>query len=150
MKLYEVESEFEIAYRIASEAHKNQKDLSGDPYMNHINAVIANVHGEKEKCVAALHDVVEDYRDVWSLDRLRDEGISEEVVAAVDAITKRPGEKYKAYLHRVKANALATAVKKEDIKNNMDLSRLQGKKEIKQVDLDRVNKYKNALKFLES
>ena len=74
-------------------------------------------HGMNAQMVAVLHDVVEDTS--VTLDDLREQGIPGIVVAAVDAITKRPEEKYESYLSRVRVNDLALAVKFEDIKHNM-------------------------------
>ena len=44
-----------------------------------------------ERIVAVLHDVCEDCPG-WTIDRLRDEGFSDKIIAALDAVTKREGE----------------------------------------------------------
>lgn len=144
MKIRDIKTEFEIAYEIAKEAHIGQTDIAGLPYINHVNAVIANVNGEKEKSVAALHDVLEDVPE-WTPERLLENGISLEVVNAVIAMSKRPSEKYKIYLKRVKANKLATAVKLSDLAHNSDITRINNPQ---QRDFDRQNKYENAIEFL--
>ena len=49
---------------------------------------------EAEKIVAVLHDVVEDSQPPqrWGFDELRGEGFSEEVLAALEGVTRREGE----------------------------------------------------------
>ena len=51
--------------------------------------------GLEEQIAAVLHDVVED-NDDWTFDRLRGEGFSDNVVAAIESVTKREGEDYMA------------------------------------------------------
>ena len=75
------------------------------------------------RCTAYLHDVVEDCPG-WTLARLAAEGMPAEVIAAVDALTKREGEDAETYLARVLANPLAVRVKIADLRDNMDLSRI--------------------------
>jgi len=48
------------AIHIASEAHKNQKDKVGKPYITHVMRVMERCKSDDEKIVAVLHDVVED------------------------------------------------------------------------------------------
>ena len=77
---------------------------------------------EYSTTVALLHDVVEDTD--YTLDKLIEDGFPDEIVEAVDAITRRSGEDYFVYIDRVKANALATTVKIADLEHNTDDSRL--------------------------
>jgi len=138
-------TQFDIAYQIASKAHSRQKDISGIPYMQHVNGVIRSVShlGDEVKAVAALHDVVED-TDI-SISSLQQYGLSERVLQAVDAITKRRGEVYTAYLRRVKANPIALAIKIADVKHN--ISRLKNLKPERAEILKK--KYQVALSILE-
>lgn len=52
------------AYSVASEAHKNQKRHSGEPYITHplaVATILAEMHMDAETIMAALlHDVIED------------------------------------------------------------------------------------------
>lgn len=136
-----------VAERIARAAHRGQTDKAGGPYIAHPAHVAAQVvaegAGQAAQCVAWLHDVVED--TATTLDDLRAAGLSDEVVAAVDAMTRRPDEDYFAYIGRVRANPLATVVKLADLAHNMDLSRLPG---IKPRDLERQEKYRRAVELL--
>ena len=130
------------AIKLCYEAHKNQVDKGGSPYYMHPIYVALNMESEEQKIVALLHDVIEDTE--ITIDDLRKKGFSEKIIKAVDAITKK-GESYEEYLKKVKDNELAKAVKIEDIKNNMDVSRL---KEITEKDIARIEKYKKALAYL--
>lgn len=86
--------------------------------------------------VGALHDVVEDSE--WTCEDLRKEGFSEEIVEAIDAISKREGEIYTDFIKRISKNELATIVKLADLSHN--LSRI-GKPSLKP-------RYHKAVKFL--
>lgn len=112
-----------IAKQVAVKAHQGQLDKGGQPYITHPEFVANQVTGDETKAVAWLHDVVED--TPVTFDDLRAAGLSETVVAGVDAITKRGNEDYEAYLERVAANPLAKAVKLADLNHNMDTSRLK-------------------------
>ena len=78
----------ERALEIAAEAHRGQLDRTGEPYLLHPIRVMLRVRDESERLVALLHDVVED-NEAWTLDRLRAEGFPDEVVEAVDRLTRR-------------------------------------------------------------
>ncbi len=71
---------------------------------------------------AVLHDVVED--TTLSLDDLQRRGCSDHVVEAIDALTRREGEVAEDYYGRVAANPIALAVKRADLADNSDPSRL--------------------------
>src|SRR5690606_1583136 len=72
--------------------------------------------------VAWLHDVVED--SAITLDDLRRWGVSRDVAAAVDAITRRSAEDPDVYYARVAASPRALQVKIADIADNCDPARL--------------------------
>src|SRR3990172_2948198 len=78
---------------------------------------------EEEKLVGLLHDVVED--SATTLDDLRKAGFPEDILAAVDCLTKREGEDYSYYLKRIKGNTLGRTVKLYDVADNSDPVRLR-------------------------
>ncbi len=138
------------AIRIAAVVHENQLDRGGQAYMLHPIRVMMRVEGEDAKIAAALHDVVED--SDWTLDMLRSEGFSEEIVAAVDALSRRVDdkgkkEKYEAFVLRACANPIARKVKEADLLDNMDMTRLP---EVGPDELKRLAKYHRALVTLRS
>ena len=77
------------ALAFAVEAHKGQKDKGKKPYIYHPIYVAEHVEGDIAKSVAYLHDVVEDTK--YTLEDLRNAGFSDEIVDAVDVLTKRDG-----------------------------------------------------------
>ncbi|VAW94449.1 Guanosine-3',5'-bis(Diphosphate) 3'-pyrophosphohydrolase [hydrothermal vent metagenome] len=131
------------AVSIAKFAHQGQVDKAGVDYINHPIRVMNAVDDVKEKIVAVLHDVVED-SDI-TLEDLRKQGFEDDVVIAVGCLTKVPGETYEQFIGRVKSNSLARNVKLQDLKDNMDLSRLD---KVSEKDLNRVEKYKHAVTIL--
>ena len=83
-------STLEKAIQIAVIAHTGQKDKSGEPYILHPLKVMMHVKTEEARIVAVLHDVVEDSE--ITLQDLKNNGFTQNIVDAVDALTKRKGE----------------------------------------------------------
>ena len=82
-------TQLEKAYRVASEAHKDQTRVSGEPYMVHplhVTLILADMQMDMV-CLETglLHDTVEDTR--LSLDQIRKD-FGEEVARCVDGVTK--------------------------------------------------------------
>ncbi len=139
----QTENLLDKAVSIAKLAHQGQVDKAGVDYINHPLRVMNAVDDEKEKIVAVLHDVVEDSE--ITLKDLRQQGFDDDVIIAVGCLTKLPGESYLQFIGRVKSNRLAKKVKLQDLKDNMDLSRL---KTVSETDLARVEKYRQAMTVL--
>lgn len=131
------------AYMVAANAHTGQVDKAGADYINHPLAVAAMVNSETERVVALLHDVVEDSN--VTLRDLKENGFSDEVIEAVDCLTKRKNEPLKNYLLRVKNNALAVTVKIADLNHNSDISRIPSPTE---KDVARTARYKREIDYL--
>jgi GTP diphosphokinase / guanosine-3',5'-bis(diphosphate) 3'-diphosphatase len=112
----------EKALEIAAQAHAGQRDKAGEAYILHPLRVMLRMTTAAERITALLHDVVED--SDWTLDDLAAAGFDPEIVTAVDALTKRPGETRLTAAQRAAQNPLARAVKLADNAENMDLSRL--------------------------
>ena len=131
------------AIELAKQHHEGQTDKAGKPYIEHPLRVMNQVESEEEKTVAVLHDIVEDTN--ISLNDLRNEGFSEEVVSAVECLTKQDGENYDSYIERISFNPLAVKIKLADLEDNSDLTRLP---EVTDKDLERIEKYDKALEKL--
>ena len=135
----------EDAIALAVTAHRGQEDKSGLPYILHPLRVMFRCGDETERLVAVLHDVVED--TPITLHDLREQGYSEEVVVAVDAITQRKGESKDDYLQRVVQHPIARRVKLADLEDNMDVRRLP---EVTERDQARLNRYIKAWRNLKA
>jgi (p)ppGpp synthase/HD superfamily hydrolase len=99
----------------------------------------------EERIAAVLHDVVEDNKH-WTLDRLRLEGFSDSVIAAIDSLTHRDGESYEDFVKRAAANPIGRVVKRADLLDNLDPSRIANPTA---KDAERAAKYRNALALLD-
>lgn len=121
------------AIQIAAEAHQGQQDKVGNPYFDHCRRVAERVAGDKERIIAFLHDVPEKGSG-WTLDRLRQEGFSPSVIAAVDALTRRLGEADDAFVRRAASNPLARPVKQADLEDNFVQAEQAGLDTSKYID----------------
>ncbi|WP_025111322.1 HD domain-containing protein [Pseudomonas sp. H1h] len=130
----------ERAIALAATAHAGQMDKGGSPYILHPLKVMLRMSSLEERIVAVLHDVVEDCG--ISLDDLRKEGFSEEVLTAIESVTKVPGESYEDFVERAAQNPIGRVVKLADLEENSDLSRIASPS---WEDLERVEKYRRAI-----
>jgi (p)ppGpp synthase/HD superfamily hydrolase len=137
-------SSLERAIAIAAMAHEGQVDKGGAPYILHPLQVMLRLQDPEARTVAVLHDVVED--SPVSLEDLREQGFSEGVLSALEALTKREGEDYQAFVERAGRDPLARQVKLADLAENSDLSRIPAPSA---KDLERVAKYRRAIDYLE-
>ena len=131
------------AMRIAFDAHKDQVDRSGVPYIFHPMHLAEQMTDEERTCAALLHDVVED-TDL-TFEDLAEQGIPETVIAALKLLTHDDAVPYLEYVGNIKENPIAASVKLADLRHNSDLTRLDA---VSQKDLDRVKKYSDAIALL--
>jgi hypothetical protein len=136
-------STIERAIEIAAAAHAGQVDKAGQPYILHPLRVMLRVSSDAERMAAVLHDVVED--TPVTLAQLTESGFPAEVVAAIEALTKRPGENRMQAAARAASNPIARAVKLADNAENMDLGRIANPTE---KDLARIEEYKQVRALL--
>ena len=134
------------ALAIAFEAHKNQSDKAGHPYILHPLHIADQMKGEFAVCVALLHDVVED--SGMTFEKLSDEGIPATVIAALKILTHDQSVPYMDYIKNIKesGNSLAINIKLADLRHNSDLSRLDN---IDERMIQRYFKYMEAMAILE-
>jgi (p)ppGpp synthase/HD superfamily hydrolase len=132
----------ETAVQMALDAHEGQTDKSGGTYILHPLRLMQKVETREEKMVALLHDVVEDSERTF--EDLEEE-FSEEIISAVKSMTKKDGETYKEFIQRARQNDIAREVKKADIRDNLNVERLE---ELEDSDLQRIKKYHRSLNEL--
>ena len=110
------------ALKLCFDAHKDQVDKSGLPYVFHPFHLAEQMKDEDTTIVALLHDGVEDTE--YTLDDIRTMGFSDSVIAALALLTHDENTEYMEYVTAIKKNPIATAVKLADLRHNSDLSRL--------------------------
>ena len=132
-----------IALKMCFEAHKNQVDKSGMPYVFHPFHLAEQMQDEDTTIVALLHDVIEDTE--YTIDDLRDRGFSDKVIDAISLMTHDLSVPYMEYVAQIKTNPIATAVKLADLKHNSDMTRLES---ITAKDEERAAKYRSAIELL--
>jgi len=133
----------EEAIILAANAHRGQKDKAGAPYILHPLRLMMQMKSETERIAAVLHDLIED--TACSLEELSKAGYSQEILDALDCLTRRHDETYSAFIDRVKENPLAVKVKLADLEDNLNIKRL---KTIAEKDLLRLNRYLKAWQSL--
>ncbi len=131
--------DYSVCLDFATVKHTGQKRDDGKPYITHPVAVGTKVHGYDAKCVALLHDVLED-TDATTYDIERTLGMPTHVVKAVLLLTRTPGENYLEHLKRIRRNRLACCVKIADLLHNLSDSKPGNRKD----------KYILALEYLKN
>ena len=127
---------------IAYEAHKNQVDKSGVPYIYHPIHVAEQMDTENECIIALLHDVVEDTNVTF---KQLEEVFSKEIIDILKLLTREENIEYDEYIKRIKNNSIACKVKIADLTHNLDKTRLDF---VTEVDVKSNEKYKKALQIL--
>lgn len=137
----------EIAEKIVEHAFRDKKDLAGKPYIDHLKRVRSNVAqlDNVYQSVALLHDLLEDCPE-WNPEVLRC-FFWNEIVEAVEVLTKDKKQDYESYIEKVGKNRFARRVKLADLKDNMDITRLT---ELTEKDFERLKKYQKAYHYLTS
>lgn len=131
------------AMKLAFQAHKEQVDKSGMPYIFHPFHLAEQMDSEAAVIVALLHDVAED-TDI-TLQDIASMGFPKEALDALSLLTHDEDVPYMDYVARLKENPVARAVKLADLRHNSDLSRLDF---VDGKAFERVDKYKKAIDLL--
>ena len=131
------------AMKLCYEAHKDQVDKSGMPYVFHPFHVAEQMTDEATTIVALLHDVVEDTD--YTLEDLAAEGFGKDILEAVALMPHEDDVPYLEYVAKLKDNPIARAVKLADLAHNSDLSRIG---EVDEETRERLEKYKKAMALL--
>lgn len=133
------------ALKLCFEAHKNQLDKSGMPYVFHPFHLAEQMTDEETTTAALLHDVVEDTD--YTFEDLERMGFSAKVLEALKLLTHAPEVPYMEYVANIKPNRIARAVKLADLKHNSDMTRLD-EASIDSYAIKRAEKYKRAIELL--
>lgn len=112
-----------MAHFLARKFHDGQVDLAGNPYFSaHLEPVarLLRPYGPYAVMAGYLHDVIEDTDQ--TPESLRAEGVPEEVIDAVVAVSRIPGEPYKELIRRAAAHPLGALVKLADNTHNLAMN----------------------------
>lgn len=137
-------STLERAIAIAAEDHADQVDKAGAPYVLHPLRMMLRMSSTDERIGAVLHDLCEDCPG-WTFERLRSEGFSDNIIEALQSVTKRGGEGYEDFVRRAAANPVGRSVKLADLIDNSDLSRIATPSE---RDFQWIEKYRQAIDLI--
>lgn len=133
------------ALRLCFDAHKEQVDKTGMPYVFHPFHLAEQMTDEVSTVCALLHDVVEDTD--YTLEDLSKMGYPSEVIDVLRLLTHDPEVPYFDYVKAISVNPIAKQVKLADLAHNSDLSRMDGS-EIDEWSMARTEKYKKAIEML--
>ena len=133
-----------MALKLCFEAHKEQVDKSGMPYVFHPFHLAEQMNTEETTIVALLHDLVEDTD--YTIEDLVDMGFDKSITDAIALMTHADNVAYMDYVRAIKDNPIAKTVKLADLKHNSDLTRLET---VDEKALSRREKYLNAIANLQ-
>ncbi len=131
------------ALKLCFDAHKNQVDKTGLPYVFHPFHLAEQMNDEISTVCALLHDVIED--TPYTLLDLKNMGFNDTVIEVLTLLTHNENVPYFDYVKKIKNNEIAKKVKIADLKHNSDVSRLN---EVDEWTIKRNQKYTEALRIL--
>lgn len=136
---------FDRAILIAAQAHLGQNDKGGKSYILHPIRIAMRLRTDDEELmsIAILHDVLEDSE--ITLPYLAEQGFSDRVLDALSLLTHKEGVPYFKYIENMRHNRDALRVKREDLRDNSDITRLKG---LREKDFKRMEKYCMAFSMI--
>lgn len=138
---------FDNAMIIAIETHRGVVDKGGKPYILHPLRVAMRLRTDDliRMAIAVLHDVVED-GDITLAELEDDWKMPIRVIDALRLLTHEPGVPYRDYINAMRENLDALLVKREDLRDNSDITRLRG---VTEKDIRRLEKYAVAYRAIQ-
>ena len=133
------------ALRLCFDAHRDQVDKTGLPYVFHPFHLAEQMTDEISTVCALLHDVIEDTD--YTLEALTEMGYPKEVTEVLALLTHDPDTPYFDYVRAISKNPIAKRVKLADLAHNSDLTRMD-KDKIDEWAIARTEKYKKAIAIL--
>ena len=131
------------ALKLCFEAHKEQVDKTGMPYVFHPFHLAEQMTDELSTVCALLHDVIEDTNHTF--DDLREMGFPESVIEVLTLLTHDEAVPYMEYVKKIGTHPVARAVKLADLAHNSDSSRLDT---VDEAARKREEKYRQAIALL--
>ena len=99
----------------------------------------------EERIIAVLHDVIE--KSNIRLSNLKNRGFHQNIISAIDSLSRKKGEPYFDYLKRLMQNKISVKIKLLDLADNIKSHSKINKNGIYDA---KINKYQNALKLIRS
>ncbi len=129
---------FDKAMFIAAREHLGVRDKGGHAYILHPMRIAMRLRTNDEELmsIAILHDVIEDSK--LTFEDLKAEGFTDRVIEGLKLLTHQKGVSYDDYIDGMRGNRDALLVKREDLRDNSDITRLKG---VSEKDFERMNKY---------
>lgn len=131
------------ALKLCFEAHKDQVDKTGMPYVFHPFHLAEQMDNEITTVCALLHDVIEDTE--ITLEMLGQMGFPQEVLNVLNLLTHEKSVPYMDYVKNISTHPVAKKVKIADLKHNSDITRLDF---VDERTMKRNQKYQEALRIL--
>ena len=131
------------ALKLCFEAHKDQVDKTGLPYVFHPFHLAEQMDDEISTVCALLHDVIEDTE--MTVEMLGEMGFPQAVLDVLILLTHEDAVPYMDYVKNISTNPIATKVKIADLTHNSDVTRLNVVDEWAEK---RNRKYQEALRIL--
>lgn len=127
---------------------KNKIDKGGKPYVDHLRRVLFNFQTlnyfapEYAEIAAYAHDLKEDIKEYWKVGNLL-KIFDKRTADLICLLTHEKNETYSEYIDKIcnSKNYHAYQIKLSDLKDNMDLTRLNN---ITDKDIERIKKYHKA------
>jgi len=137
-------STMKIAVDLVEKAFDGVEDSGGKPYKYHCHKILLRCinrgYDGDILIMAMLHDVMKSI--VVDHELLVNLGFSYRVRLGIKSLSKIPSESYDSYTKRILLNQDAMLIKREDLKEDMDINRIRV---VTQKDINRVSKYQKAL-----
>ena len=131
------------ALKLCFDAHKEQVDKTGLPYVFHPFHLAEQMDDEISVVCALLHDVIEDTE--CTSESLLEMGFPQEVLDVLKLLTHDEAVPYMDYVRNISKNPIAKKVKIADLMHNSDVTRLDS---LDEYAVRRNQKYQEALRIL--
>ena len=115
---------YQRAYELVQLAFKDKKDKADIPYIIHLLGVSSKGLNEYEETLGLLHDILED--TPITKEELLKLQFPLDLIERIELLTHHKNESYDIYINRLinSNDEIALRVKKYDLLNNLDVSRL--------------------------
>tara|TARA_Y100000992_G_C21178869_1_gene449703 strand:- start:70 stop:495 length:426 start_codon:yes stop_codon:yes gene_type:complete len=131
------------AITIACEAHQGQSSINGEPYILHPLRLLVKAKSNEERIIAVLHDVIE--KSNFTLADLKNKGFDQNIISAIDSLSKRRSESYIDYIGRLTQNRISVKIKLLDLADNI---KLYSENNDNGIYDPKINQYQNALNLI--